>query len=265
MHVVLGPPGAELVAAGGQLADEVGQLPVVRVAAGLDAQGAPAVAGDAFPVDPELPGAGVEEREAGGVGTGRSRRPRPRRRARGRAGWRRARRTGCCARTRACRSSSRECRCTPGRTPDCAGRRRTRPGVVFAVRARSSRWACSVSSSCSARATASSTLLGDAAEVAALEAGVVLDADPGQHRDLAAAQPGHPAVGALGGQPGPLRGEPGTARAEKRTCLRAVVHVLQPKQARGQVRGSGVTPRGTGVSLRFDGWSVVGRCCVRAP
>src|ERR1019366_1876344 len=36
--VVAGPPGAELLAAGGKLADEVGEAAVVRVAAGLDAK-----------------------------------------------------------------------------------------------------------------------------------------------------------------------------------------------------------------------------------
>ena len=36
--------------------------------------------------------------------------------------------------------------------------------------------------------------LGDPGEVAALELGVVLDADPGQVGDLAAPQPGHPPV-----------------------------------------------------------------------
>jgi len=37
------------------------------------------------------------------------------------------------------------------------------------------------------------------AEVAPLQAGVVLAADAGQHRDLTTAQPGHPALAALKG------------------------------------------------------------------
>jgi len=39
------------------------------------------------------------------------------------------------------------------------------------------------------------------AEVAPLQAGVVLAADAGQHRDLTTAQPGHPALAALRGTP----------------------------------------------------------------
>ena len=49
-----GPPGAEAIAAGGELADELVQLPVVRVAAGLGAQHRHGVAGGALPVDPEV-------------------------------------------------------------------------------------------------------------------------------------------------------------------------------------------------------------------
>jgi hypothetical protein len=51
--VVGAPADAELVATGGQLADEVGQLSVVGVAAGLDAQEGDEVLGDAVPVGEE--------------------------------------------------------------------------------------------------------------------------------------------------------------------------------------------------------------------
>ena len=47
---VAGPPGAELVAAGGELADEVGQAAVVGVAAGFDAERGDDVLGDRRPV-----------------------------------------------------------------------------------------------------------------------------------------------------------------------------------------------------------------------
>ena len=57
--------------------------------------------------------------------------------------------------------------------------------------------------------------LGDAAGLAALEAGVVLDADAGEQGDLLAAQPGDAAVGAVHGQPGLLGGDPGPARGEE--------------------------------------------------
>ena len=48
-------------------------------------------------------------------------------------------------------------------------------------------------------------------EGAAFELGVVLDADPGQGGDLAAAQSGHAAAAGVG-QPGLLRGDRGAPR-----------------------------------------------------
>ena len=45
-------------------------------------------------------------------------------------------------------------------------------------------------------------VIGDTVGVAALEAGVVLDADPGQHGDLFAAQPLDPPVAPVDGQAG---------------------------------------------------------------
>src|SRR5687768_543011 len=54
--VVGGPQGAELLAAGGQLPDELGQLPVVRVAAGLGPQQGYAVGGGAVPIGVEVAG-----------------------------------------------------------------------------------------------------------------------------------------------------------------------------------------------------------------
>ena len=65
--VVGGPPHAELVAAGGELADEVGQTSVVGVAAGFGAQDGDGVVGDGVPVDEELRRPRVEEQEAGRV------------------------------------------------------------------------------------------------------------------------------------------------------------------------------------------------------
>ena len=62
-----------------------------------------------------------------------------------------------------------------------------------AARARSNRWARSVSSSCSARARASRTPDGGAGDLAALEPRVVLDAETGERGDLAAPQAGHAA------------------------------------------------------------------------
>ena len=57
--------------------------------------------------------------------------------------------------------------------------------------------------------------VGDAADAAALETGVVLDADPGEQRDLLAAQPGHAAVGAVDGQAGLVGRDLGAAGGEE--------------------------------------------------
>ena len=58
-------------------------------------------------------------------------------------------------------------------------------------------------------------VVGDAADVAALEARVVLDADPGEHRDLLAAQAFDATVGAVDGKAGLLRGDLGAAGGEE--------------------------------------------------
>ena len=68
-----------------------------------------------------------------------------------------------------------------------------------------------MSSSCRARVTASRTSSETPLDVAAFELGVVLDADPGQHRHLLAAQPGHASPAAVGAQAGLLRRDPGPA------------------------------------------------------
>ena len=57
-HVVRRPADAELVAARRQLADQVGQLAVVGVAAGLGAQVRDELGGDALPVGVEVAAAG---------------------------------------------------------------------------------------------------------------------------------------------------------------------------------------------------------------
>ena len=82
-----------------------------------------------------------------------------------------------------------------------SGRRRRGVDALLAFRARSSRWARSASSSCKARATASRTAVGDTGEVSALEPGVVVDAHPGEHGDLFAAQAGNPTARAGLGSP----------------------------------------------------------------
>ena len=66
--------------------------------------------------------------------------------------------------------------------------------------------------------------LRDALEVPALEAGVVVDADAGEHRHLLAAQPEHATGAAEDRQTGLLRRDPGTPRGQELTDLAAVVH-----------------------------------------
>ena len=70
LHVVGGPPGAKLFAAGGELTDQIGQAAVVGVAASFDAQGGDAVAGDDLPLGVKVAGARVEEQVAGKVEAG---------------------------------------------------------------------------------------------------------------------------------------------------------------------------------------------------
>src|SRR3954451_25449178 len=81
--------------------------------------------------------------------------------------------------------------------------------------------------------------VGDAAEVAAFQPDVVVDADTGEQRDLLPAQPAHPAVAAVPGQPGPLRGDSGAPGGEEIADLRPVVHDLdatsEPRSAGGSV------------------------------
>src|SRR6266545_4433703 len=66
--VVGGPSATELLAAGGQLPDQIRQLPVVGVAAGLGAQQGDRVVGDLVPVAEELGRVRVQEDEPGVVG-----------------------------------------------------------------------------------------------------------------------------------------------------------------------------------------------------
>ena len=65
---------------------------------------------------------------------------------------------------------------------------------------------------------------GDAAEGTAFELGVILNAHPGQGGDLAAPQPGHPALPGLR-YPGLLGGDLGTPRGEELADFGTVVHV----------------------------------------
>ena len=134
-------------------------------------------------------------------------------------------------------------RCTLGRTRCGAGRRRVR-GVVCVARARSKRWARSASSSCSARASASSTVSETPLSVAALEARVVVDADPGEQRDLLAAEPRHAPRAAVRAQPRLLRRDLRAPGGQELANLVPRVHGVESSAARRAVRG----PAGTWIN-----------------
>jgi hypothetical protein len=73
---------------------------------------------------------------------------------------------------------------------------------------------------------------GDAAEVAALEAGVVLDTDAGQQRDLLTAQARDPAVTAVQpAEPGLLRAQLRPPAGQELADLAAVVHAFEASAA----------------------------------
>ena len=83
--------------------------------------------------------------------------------------------------------------------------------------------------------------LGDAAQVAALHLGVVVDADAGEHRGLFAAQSGDAAGVAEDGQAGLLRGDLRSARGEELADLVAGVHDAEGRSAGSIVGGSAST------------------------
>ena len=68
-----------------------------------------------------------------------------------------------------------------------------------------------------------------AGQIAALQPGVVVDADPGQHGDLLAPQTLHPPPVTMGGQPGLLGGEPGPAAGQEVPDVSAAVHGLDAR------------------------------------
>ena len=67
-------------------------------------------------------------------------------------------------------------------------------------------------------------VVGDTVGVAALESRVVLDADPGEHRDLFAAQAFDAPVRAVDGEAGLLRGDLGATGGEELADAVFVVH-----------------------------------------
>jgi hypothetical protein len=116
---------------------------------------------------------------------------------------------------------------TSARTRCLGGRRRGRPAVGWAARARSKRWARSASSSSSARASASSTLPETRSCLPAPGAcSRERSRRPGRRPPRGGAR--HPAR-AVGAQPGVLGCDPGAAGGEELADLLLRVHEMQRK------------------------------------
>src|SRR5450755_4052438 len=67
-------------------------------------------------------------------------------------------------------------------------------------------------------------VLGGADRAPALEARVVLDADPGEHRGFFPSQPRHPAIAAIRGEASLLRGDLGSPRGQELPDVACSVH-----------------------------------------
>jgi hypothetical protein len=83
--------------------------------------------------------------------------------------------------------------------------------------------------------------VGDAAGVAAFQANVVIDAHPGQHRDLFAAEPGHPPVTAVDRQARLLRCDLGAPGDEEITNLVSAVHGSDATRGGAELGGPAIT------------------------
>ena len=188
-HVVRRPADAELVAARRQLADQVLEVAVVRVAPGLRAQRRDELGGQPVPVGVELARRRVQEREPPAVG-----------RLLGAVEHRRvqraAKRVGGQVVAVDGADDRRRLDLVEQALHDRADARLGRPRALRRDRTRGAGQVEEV------RALGVVELqrpgqrfqheLGDAADLAALQAPVVVGADTGQRRDLLAAQAGHP-------------------------------------------------------------------------
>ncbi|ADJ45507.1 hypothetical protein AMES_3683 [Amycolatopsis mediterranei S699] len=222
--VVRAPPPAELVAAGRELADQVVQPLVVRVATGFGVQDFHADVGEEFPVRVEPARRGVEELEPGDV--------RRLLRARVDLGVERPREA---VRGQQIHPSVADERGPFGdRVEDLLQTAAWRP--LLHLRPSPQDRARAVRGPGEGKQVRSFRVVelerprhgvqhggGHAGEVPAFQLRVVLDADVGQHRDLAAAQPRYPPVPA-GGQAGPIRADLGPPRDEELTDFLTVVH-----------------------------------------
>ena len=213
-HIVIGPAVAECVTAGGQLADQIGQVAVIGVAAGFGAQHGHGGVGRLVPVRVQRPGLGVEEAEPGQV-------RRPRRVVVDRRIQRRAERAG----GQQIEASVHDDRRHVGHAVQDALHTGSNPllrgcppagrlgrgvggaGQVVQVR----RFGFVETQGAGDRIQHA---VGNADEVAALQAGVVVGADAGQHGDFFAAKPRYAAT-TVAGQARLLGGDLGATTGEK--------------------------------------------------
>jgi hypothetical protein len=221
-HVMGRPAAAELLAADRQLPDQVLQPPVMRVAARLGAQIRHQVVGHILPVGKERTGAGTEEHEAGDVG-------RPHRvdkdlRVEGVAepvGGQDV--AAAVAQVRRCIGDRVQDALHTGPDP-LEGRAATRPGRRVGRPGQVEQVPTFGLVQLQRPGKGVQHALRDPAQVAPLQAGVVVDTYPGQQGDLLPAQARHAAVAAVGGQAGLLGGDPGPPGGQELADLVAVVH-----------------------------------------
>jgi len=227
--VVCRPADAEVLAPGGERADEVGEVAVARIAAGLGAQHRDGVVGDAVPVEEEALGARVEEDEPGVVG----------------------------------RPAGREVHLRVDGVAEPVGREDVQPGVLHEGRRAGHRVEDALHAGPDAllgRAAARARhrpggtgeveqvhalglvepeptgervehAVGDAAQVAALHLRVVVDAHAGEHGGLLAAQARDAPRIAEHREPGLLRRDPRSARAEELADVVLGLHATRVDEA----------------------------------
>ena len=250
--VVGGPAAGELVTAGGQLPDEIGEGPVVRVPAGLAAQHRHDVVRRPRPVEEEGVGAGVEEDEPGDVH---------------RAGrvevHLRIERVAEPVGGEDVAAGVPHVRRHPGHGveglldagPDLL-RAGPPPGSYGAVGRPGQVEQMDPLGLVELQRGGQGVedALGDPAEIAPLEPDVVVDADPGEQGDLLPAEPGDASVAAVRGQAGPIRADPGPPRAQELARLLPVVHTPDPTGAPAAVGGPVSTWVGGAAPVRKRTW-----------
>ena len=229
-HVVRRPPGPELLADGRQLAHELAQLRVVRAAARLGAEQRDRHVGRAVPVRVVVERPRVEELEPGevrrppaGCRTAVSAAPTPgcwsRRCPAG--GWRRRRRSPSSSPASTAPAAGSGLGCGAG---ERGSAERRGPGRTGSVR--------SASSSCRARATASSTS-SETPEMWPFSSRVYQSVlTPARTATSSRRRPGHPTAAAAGQQPGLLGRDPGAAAGEEVADVGAVVHPIDATSPR---------------------------------